>query len=421
MDLLARLRRVALASAAAVVVSWPLVGFTATVERGISLSLGAALRVGLVCLAVGSAYAFWLEVWRRIPLAAAGRAADRVRSRPGATAASLVLLVAFLATVPLFASRSWVSNLVETLVFATIALGLNISMGMAGLLVLGHAAFWAVGAYAFTLLTVHLHWNFWFAFPAAGAAAALVGLVIGLPAIRLRGDYLAIVTLGFGEAIRWVFKNQGSLTGGDAGIPGSEVPGDVRAAHGWLGTWLWQPRTAEDCYWFALGLLVLCVACVTLLSRSRYGRALFALREDETAARCMGIDTTRVKLIAFTSSALWAGLAGVVHPVFRGQITPQLFDFNASVLFVAMVVLGGLGSIPGSIIGAAILFILPQVLRDRIPEIQEYRMLIFGAILTAMMVVRPEGLFGSARTAPGGGGAGEGGKAPAAGAAGAAP
>ena len=182
-------------------------------------------------------------------------------------------------------------------------------------------------------------------------------------------------------------------------------PGDIRTVHG--PAWLWQPRTVDDCYWFALGLLVLCVACVSLLSRSRFGRALFALREDETAAKCMGIDTVRVKLIAFTASAFWAGLAGVVHPIFRGQITPQLFDFNASVLFVAMVVLGGLGSIPGSILGAAVLFILPQVLRDKFPAVQEYRMLIFGAVLTAVMVVRPEGLFGGAR-ARGGGGEGEG-------------
>ena len=299
----------------------------------------------------------------------------------------------------LFASGPWKANLVLALVYATIALGLNISMGMAGLLVLGHAAFWAVGAYTFTLLVVRLHWNFWFAFPAAGAAAALAGLVVGIPALRLRGDYLAIVTLGFGEAVRWLFKNEADLTGGDAGIPGSAVPGDVRAPNGWLGSWLWQPRTTEDCYWFALGLLVLCIACVTLYSRSRFGRALFALREDETAASCMGIDTVRVKLLAFTSSAMWAGLAGVVHPVFVGQITPELFDFNASVLFVAMVVLGGLGSIPGSVAGAAILTILPNLLRDKVPEFQDYRMLLFGAILAAMMVVRPEGLFGARREA----------------------
>ncbi|NUN51798.1 MAG: branched-chain amino acid ABC transporter permease, partial [Planctomycetaceae bacterium] len=400
-----RLLRVVLAAVAAAVVSWPLVGFTATAEKGAVLSLLPALRIGLVVLALGVVYSLWLAAWARIPRGPLERAGDALRGNRALGGSLLGALVLLLAAVPLFASRAWTSNLVETLVFATIAVGLNISMGMAGLLVLGHAAFWAVGAYTFSLLVVHLHWNFWLAFPAAGAAAALAGLVVGLPALRLRGDYLAIVTLGFGEAIRWVFKNESAVTGGDAGIPGSEVPGDVRAVHG--PAWLWQPRTTEDCYWFALGLLVLCVACVTLLSRSRYGRALFALREDETAAKCMGIDTVRVKLIAFTASAFWAGLAGVVHPIFRGQITPQLFDFNASVLFVAMVVLGGLGSVAGSILGAAVLFILPQVLRDQFPAIQEYRMLLFGAVLTAMMVVRPEGLLGAAgggRARSGGGG-----------------
>jgi branched-chain amino acid transport system permease protein len=392
--LLSRLLRVGVAAVIAGVVTWPLAGFTATAEKGAVLSLGPSLRIALAVAIVGASFALLLEGWR---VSGAGTAAEAIgraaRRRPGAGWTAAAVLLGFLAAVPLFATRSWTSNLVETLVFATIALGLNISMGMAGLLVLGHAAFWAVGAYTFAMLAVHLHWNFWLAFPAAGAAAALAGLVIGLPALRLRGDYLAIVTLGFGEAVRWVFKNEADLTGGDAGIPGSAVPGDIRAVHG--PAWLWQPRTTEECYWFSLGLLVLCVTCVTLFTRSRFGRALFALREDETAAKCMGIDTVRVKLLAFTASALWAGLAGVVHPILRGQITPQLFDFNASVLFVAMVVLGGLGSIPGSILGAAVLYILPNLLRDKLPEVQEYRMLIFGAILAAMMVVRPEGLLGA--------------------------
>ncbi len=402
-----RLRRAGIAAVAGAAVSWPLVGFTATTDAGARFSVVPSLEIGLAIGVLAAGYALLLECWR---LSGAGGVLSGAREaagrRPAAGGIAVAALLLLLAAVPLFASRTWTSNLVETLVFATIALGLNVSMGMAGLLVLGHAAFWAVGAYTFSVLVIHMEWNFWLAFPAAGAAAALAGLLVGLPALRLRGDYLAIVTLGFGEAVRWVFKNQTRLTGGDAGIPGSEVPGDIRAVHG--PSWLWQPRSLEDCYWFALGLLVLCVACVTLYSRSRFGRALFALREDETAAKCMGIDTVRVKLLAFTASAFWAGLAGVVHPVFRGQITPDLFDFNASVLFVAMVVLGGLGSIPGSIAGAAILFILPQVLRDKVPAIQEYRMLVFGAVLAAMMVVKPEGLFGARRRAEEGEGEGEG-------------
>jgi branched-chain amino acid transport system permease protein len=133
---------------------------------------------------------------------------------------------------------------------------------------------------------------------------------------------------------------------------------------------------------------------VALLKNSRLGRAMFALREDETAARCMGINTVKVKLVAFMSAAMWAGLAGVIHPIYRGQVTPDLFDFDASVTFVAMVVLGGLGSVAGSAIGAAILWILPALLRDWIPEVQDYRMLVFGAVLAAMMIVRPQGIVG---------------------------
>ncbi len=393
------LLRVVLAAFAAAIVSWPIVGFRATAEEGARVTFAPSGWIGLVVLALGSLYVAVRWAVERVPREGW---ADLARSiaRPRVERGYVVLLLAFLVVLPLFATRSWESILVETLVFATIAVGLNVSMGMAGLLVLGHAAFWGVGAYTFTLLVVRLEWNFWLAFPAAGVAAALAGLLVGLPTLRLRGDYLAIVTLGFGEAVRWVLKNEAWLTGGDTGLPGSRVAGDVNAVHGWLGTWLWQPTTTRDCYYFALGLLVLCVVCVTLYVRSRFGRALFALREDETAARCMGIDTVRVKLLAFTASAFWAGLAGVVHPIFRGQITPQLFDFNASVLFVAMVVLGGLGSIRGSIVGAAILFILPQVLRDKIPAIQDYRLLIFGAVMAALMIVRPEGLFGARRRAP---------------------
>jgi branched-chain amino acid transport system permease protein len=268
---------------------------------------------------------------------------------------------------------------------------------MTGLLVLGHAAFWAVGAYTFAMLTVHWHVSFWFAFPAAGVAAALVGLVLGLPALRLRGDYLAIVTLGFGESIRWVIKNTGTVTGGDAGIPGSELPeADLSVPYGALGRFLWQPTDRAGCYYFALVLAVACLASVALLKRSRFGRAMFALREDETAAKCMGINTVKVKLIAFMSAAMWAGLAGVIHPIYRGQVSPELFNFDASVTFVAMVVLGGLGSVAGSAIGAAVLWILPALLRDWIPEVQDYRMLVFGAVLAAMMVVRPQGIVGGA-------------------------
>ncbi len=393
-----RALRVLLAAAAAAVVAWPVAGFTASTEAGPSFRLEPSLRIGGVVLAVGLAYAIWLAVWALLPRAAAGRLVAPVVRQSWLRGASAVAAVAALAALPTFVGPYWTGVVLETMVFAVIAVGLSISMGMAGLLVLGHAAFWAVGSYTFVMTTLHLQWNFWLAFPAAGLAAAVVGLLLGIPALRLRGDYLAIVTMGFGEAIKWIIKNNQRWTGGDAGIPGSEVRGTVRKPMGALGEVLWQPgagsSVVRESYWFALGLLVVCIVCVVLLTRSRFGRALYALREDETAARCMGIDTVRVKLIAFMASAMWAGLAGVVHPIYRGQITPEMYDFNASVLFVAMVVLGGLGSVAGAVAGAAILHILPLVLRNQFPAIQEQRVLVFGAVLAAMMVVRPEGLLG---------------------------
>jgi branched-chain amino acid transport system permease protein len=407
--------------------------FVPWLETKLGVELGDADRQLLVHVvsAVAGAWAS-LEalnaVWPLLEPTAAGRgtlAILRVLASPPARVVGVVVLVGALASLPVWASNKWMGLVLETLVYVTIATGLNIALGMTGLLVLGHAAFWGVGAYTFAMLTVHWHWNFWIAFPAAGAAAALVGLVLGLPALRLRGDYLAIVTLAFGESIRWIIKNNSAATGGDAGIPGSELPdADLRAPLGWpadhvdgpsahtgpfapfldvferLQKWLadhvWQPTDTKGCYWFALGLAVACVTAVSLFKRSRHGRAMFALREDETAAKCMGINTVKVKLVAFMSAAMWAGLAGVVHPVYRQQVTPELFNFDASVTFVAMVVLGGLGSVSGSVLGAAVLWILPALLRDWIPEVQDYRMLVFGAVLAAMMAVRPQGIVGGA-------------------------
>lgn len=395
-----RILRLLALAAGAFVVAWPLLGLHGDETSGFSATFEPSARVALWTFGIGAA-ALLLAEGRRRAAAAFARPPDAPRRlvpswavSPGAAAGA----VAVLAALPFVTSGYWTGLLLETLVFVTIASGLNITIGMAGLLVLGHAAFWGVGAYTFSMLVVHAHWNFWLAFPAAGAAAAAAGFLIGLPALRLRGDYLAVVTLGFGEVVRKVLKNEAEWTGGDAGLPSSEIAGDLRAVHG--PAWLWQPGAGGDerreCYWFALGLAVVCIACIVRLTRSRFGRALVALREDETAARCMGIDTTRIKLLAFTSSAMWAGLAGVVHPIYVGQVTPDLFDFTSSVLFLTMVVLGGLGSIAGPVVGAALLWIAPALLRNHFPEFQESRLLVFGLAMAAMMVVRPQGIVGAA-------------------------
>jgi branched-chain amino acid transport system permease protein len=393
-----RLLRVLYATIGAFVLSWPFVALDGDERRGFTASVKPAFDVAMVAAAAGLVFVAVLAAQERLRRRAAPviRTGGESMTRKWGAPAALCL---GLAVFPLLRPPTdpALGLVLDTMTFATIALGLNITIGMAGLLVLGHAAFWAVGAYTFVLLTLHLHWNFWLAFPAAGAAAGAVGFLIGLPALRLRGDYLAVVTLGFGEAIRWVLKNEQHVTGGDAGVPGSEVRGNLWEAQGALGEWLWQPgagNVLRECYWFALALLAVCVVCVRLLTDSRLGRALFALREDETAARCMGIDTVKVKLIAFTSSAIWAGLAGVVTAEYRGSISPDLFDFNMSVLFVAMVVLGGLGSVWGSVLGATMLWTLPVLLQQYFPDIQRYRMLAFGAVMCAMMVVKPDGLLG---------------------------
>jgi branched-chain amino acid transport system permease protein len=393
--MLARLLRVGIAAVVAFFLAWPFASLRGDESRGFAVSWVPAVVVAGVVLVAGVLFALLVE-----GLAAAGRGGLRVPVPDPVHRWGPWALAAVVAALPLLGlSGSWSKLLLETMVFATIAVGLQITIGMAGLLVLGHAGFWAVGAYTYGTLVIHAGWNFWPAWAAAGLAAGAVGLVVGLPALRLRGDYLAVVTLGFGEAIRWVIKNEDHLTGGDANLPSNLVPGDLRARNGWFAEWLWQPGGAgrdidHECYWLALVLLAVCCLCVSLLTRSRHGRALFALREDETAARCMGIDTTRTKLLAFVASATWAGLAGVVTATHRGSVNPEMFDFNTSVLFVAMVVLGGLGSIPGAVLGAALLWMIPALLQDRLPQIQQYRMLVLGAVMAAMMVVRPEGLLG---------------------------
>ncbi len=398
-----RIVGVLLAALAMTVVSWFVVGYDADAE-GFHARFVPSLWIGASVVVMGMVFLGFtllrehLGARERSP-----RPASAFGSR--ARAFALAALVPLLVLLPFVASGRWTGLVLETLVYVTIAVGLNIAVGMAGLLVLGHAAFWAIGAYTFAMLTVHLHWNFWLALPAAGVAAALAGLVVGLPALRLRGDYLAIVTLGFGEAVRLVIENESRWTGGLRGIPGPAVPelrdpdtgvklNQLKTSFGPLGEVLWQPKDRLGCYFFALGLAVVCVACVMLLQRSRHGRALMALREDETAAQCMGISTVRIKLVAFMSAAFWAGLAGVVHPVYNASAQPKLYDFTASVLFVSMVVLGGLGSVAGSVLGAALIFLLPHLLRNWVPDAQDYRMLVFGAVMAAMMVVRPEGLLG---------------------------
>ena len=266
-------------------------------------------------------------------------------------------------------------------IYVLLAMGLNVVVGFAGLLNLGYAAFFAIGAYTYALLNLHLGCSFWFGLPLAGLAAMLFGWVIGIPSIRVRGDYLAITTLGFGEIVRIGFNNLDRWTGGPNGLLGIARPQ--------IGTYHFSVNATPYFY------LVLCLVALTAyflfrVSDSKIGRALMAIREDELAASCMGVPALKIKLMAFGLSAFIAGIAGCLFAAKQTIVTPDSFDFVLSVLILAMVVLGGMGNIWGSALGALVLGVLPELLRD----FAVYRMLLFGFIMILMMLFRPQGILG---------------------------
>jgi branched-chain amino acid transport system permease protein len=296
---------------------------------------------------------------------------------------------------PCWLTDKYLGLAIFTGIYVILAMGLNLTVGMTGLLVLGYAGFFAIGAYTFGLL--YLHWGlpFYAAFVPAIVVGGIVGVIVGLPSIRLRGDYLAIVTLGFGETVRYLLKNLTSLTQGDRGIvigPAAKIP---RLGHSVLFA---QSRSGEQvAYYLVFALVLLSMWLVRNLVNSRIGRAWIAIREDETAARAMGINTLRMKVTAFMLSAIWAAVAGVIYTAREGYIEPDVFRFDESVLILSMVILGGMGSGPGPILGAAVLYLVPQVLRDEFPALLDYRLMIFGVVMIVMMIYRPQGLLGSVR------------------------
>ncbi|HAG49806.1 MAG: hypothetical protein A2X87_01955 [Deltaproteobacteria bacterium GWC2_42_51] len=292
-------------------------------------------------------------------------------------------ILASLIILPFFLNNYYIDVLTLAGLYAVLALGLNISVGLAGLLDLGYIAFYAIGAYTYALLSTKVGISFWLALPIGGLFAACVGFILGIITLRLRGDYLAIVTLGFIHIVHLILNNWDSLTGGPNGILGIARPSLMSFKFN-------QPI---HFYYLILTIATITMIVITRLNNSRIGRAWIAMREDEIAAEAMGIDTTRMKCLAFSLGAFWAGLAGVFFAGKFAFVSPESFTFFESVFVLAMVVLGGMGSIPGAAIGAIILIILPEALRG----FASYRMLIFGAALVAMMVFRPQGLIGSPR------------------------
>lgn len=297
--------------------------------------------------------------------------------RRGYLAGLLVVLLA----APLLASFYQTNIMISAMLYIMLALGLNIVVGLAGQLVLGYVAFYAVGAYAYGLLHQFFGLGFWVCLPIGGVLTALFGLALGFPVLRLRGDYLAIVTLGFGEITRLALLNWTTLTGGPKGV--SDIP-----RPGFFGVPLNINEATIYVYYLALLAVIITVVVISRLKNSRVGLALRAMREDEIATEAMGVDITRAKLSAFALSSCWAGFAGVIFAAKTTFINPASFTFMESAMILSMVVLGGMGSISGVIIAAVILIMAPEYLR----AFSEYRMLIFGAIMVLMMIFRPQGI-----------------------------
>jgi branched-chain amino acid transport system permease protein len=299
----------------------------------------------------------------------------------------ILLLLVFL--LPLRVGQYWNYTIGTIGIYVLLGLGLNIVVGLAGLLDLGYVAFFAIGAYTMALLTApqphHLMWSFWIALPLGILLAALTGLLLGAPVLRMRGDYLAIVTLGFGEIIRILSKSDvlTPFTGGPGGVKSIGFP-----------TLFGKPFNSQSDFVYLIFLAVLLIIFVTnRLQNSRVGRAWEAMREDETVSRAMGINTLTQKLLAFAIGAAFAGLGGALFASRNLFTGPEDHNFMVSINVVAVVIVGGMGNIPGVIAGALVLKGLPEVLR----QLDDYRILVFGALLIVMMLWRPAGLIPSAR------------------------
>jgi len=293
-----------------------------------------------------------------------------------------IFIPAFLFALVLpFIMRDYIVDIaILTGIYIILAEGLNVVVGFTGLLNLGFVAFYAIGAYTYALITTKLGLGFWSAMPVAVGLSTVAGFFLAFPALRLRGDYLAIVTLGFGEIVRLVLNNWDSMTGGPNGVLGIPTVSIMGVSLSDLDYY----------YYFVLVNVVIAVLIIRNVISSKLGRAWIAIREDEIASSAVGINTVMYKLYSFAFGAFWAGLAGSLFAAKLQFVSPESFTFMESVIVLCMVILGGLGSINGVIIGALILVLLPEFLRD----IQMYRMLALGAGLVVLMIFRPQGLMG---------------------------
>ncbi|WP_027848833.1 high-affinity branched-chain amino acid ABC transporter permease LivM [Marinospirillum minutulum] len=314
----------------------------------------------------------------------------------------LMLTIAALLVFPFTTGRSNIDLATLVLIYIMLAIGLNIVVGLAGLLDLGYVGFYAVGAYTYGLLYTYFGFSFWQALPVAGLFAAITGWLLGYPVLRLRGDYLAIVTLGFGEIIRLLLNNLTELTGGPNGVSSIPKPtlfglefsrrGD-NTFHEFFGIAYDPVHRVIFLYLLALLLVMLSIYIIRRLIRMPIGRAWEALREDEIACRSLGMSPTNIKLSAFTIGATFAGFAGAFFATRQSFISPESFAFIESAIILAIVVLGGMGSQLGVVLAAIAMVLLPELAR----EFNEYRMLLFGLMMVLMMIWRPQGLLPAKR------------------------
>jgi branched-chain amino acid transport system permease protein len=321
------------------------------------------------------------------PIATAGHSRlHRLMDEPRLYRPVLIVVVIVALIFPFVFSHYQVNIMTTALIYVMLGLGLNIEVGLAGLLDLGYVAFYAVGAYSYALLNYHFGLGFWMALPTGACLAAFFGILVGFPVLRLRGDYLAIVTLAFAEIIRLTLENWNTFSFGPSGI--SNIP-----RPGFFGRNLTPEQSAIYMYFLLIVLCLLTIFVIHRLQHSRIGRAWVALREDELACQAMGIDKTKAKLAAFALGATWAGMAGVLFAAKTTFINPASFTFLESAMILSIVVLGGMGSIAGVIIAALAIILIPEYLRI----FSDYRMLLFGAALIAMMIFRPQGILADRR------------------------
>ena len=341
----------------------------------------------------------------------------RMRRHPAAFWVGVMLVAVALLALPFVLASvgtAWVRITNLAILFILLSLGLNIVVGFAGLLDLGYIAFYAVGAYTYALLAsphFGLHLPFWVILPIGAGVACVFGVLLGAPTLKLRGDYLAIVTLGFGEIVRIFLNNLSqpvNLTNGPQGVTLIDpfTVGNFSFARS--ETFLGLTFSGPVKYYYLLMLVLLAVIVINLrLEDSRIGRAWIAIREDEVAAQAMGINTRNIKLLAFAMGASFGGIAGGMFSAMQGFISPESFVLVESIMVLSMVVLGGMGNIGGVIVGALLLSFVPEVLRYTVEPVQRavfgrmliepevIRMLLFGLALVLMMLYRPAGIWPS--------------------------